>query len=281
MHHGGSSKKDEKEPRSAMKRLTVVGIGPGNREQMTEEACEALKEAEVIAGYRLYIDQIRELFPEAEYIVTGMKQETERCVLALEKASAGRTTAVISSGDPGVYGMAGLILEMAPKYPDVEIRIVPGVTAALSGAAVLGAPLGHDFCVISLSDLLTPRSLIEKRLRAAGAGDFAVCIYNPSSRNRADYLSWAAGILTEEKAAYMENPGDTVCGYVRQIGRDGEEHGIMSLRELAHYEADMLTTVFIGNSQTTVCGGRMVTPRGYKGILEAEQSAFSCGGKER
>ena len=249
-------------------KLWVVGIGPGAYDDMTLRAAEVLSGCEVIVGYSTYIELVRPFFPKARFISSPMRREKERCETALDEAESGKNTALICSGDAGVYGLAGIVLPLAQKR-GIETGIVPGVTAALSGAAVLGAPLGHDFCVISLSDLLTPRSLIEKRLRAAGAGDFAVCIYNPSSRNRADYLSWAAGILTEEKAAYMENPGDTVCGYVRQIGRDGEEHGIMSLCELAHYEADMLTTVFIGNSQTTVCGGRMVTPRGYKGSFRS------------
>ena len=166
--------------------------------------------------------------------------------------------AMICSGDAGVYGMAGLILEIGREYPEVSVEIVPGVTAASSGAAVLGAPLMHDFAVISLSDLLTPWETIEKRLRAAAMGDLCVCIYNPSSKKRAGYLRRACEILMEEKSP------DTVCGAVKNIGREGEESQVMTLGELSGYEADMFTTVFVGNSQTMELSGAMVTPRGYR-----------------
>lgn len=163
---------------------------------------------------------------------------------------------LVCSGDSGVYGMASLVYELAEE--SVQIQVISGVTAANSGAACLGAPLSHDFAVISLSDCMTPWELIEKRLLAAAEADLVICLYNPSSRRRAGYLKKACEIV--EKA---QSP-DTVCGYVKNIGRDGQETGVLSLKELAEFEADMFTTVYIGNSRTKVIGGKMVTPRGYQ-----------------
>lgn len=224
---------------------------------MTVEAQEVLEQSDVIVGYTVYAELIRQHFPEKEYIVTGMRQEKERCRLALQTAETGKKTAVVCSGDAGVYGMAGLLFELAEEYPSVEIQVVAGVTAALSGAAVLGAPLGHDFAVVSLSDLMTPWEKIEKRLQMAAEADFCICLYNPSSRKRQDYLKRACKILLERSSS------DTVCAYVKNIGRDGEFFQILSLAELQEVQVDMFTTVFIGNSQTKKVGGRMVTPRGY------------------
>ena len=240
-----------------MSKLYVVGIGPGGQDYMTFEAMQAMKDSDLIVGYGVYIDLVKPLFPEKEYLTTPMKQEVERCRMAVEAACAGRTVAMISSGDAGVYGMAGPVLELA-EGKDVEVEIVAGVTAALSGGAVLGAPLTHDFAVISLSDLLTPWEKIEKRLDAAASADFCITIYNPSSHKRADYLQKACDILLRHKAP------ETVCGTVRNIGREGECCAIMTLQELRDTKVDMFTTVFIGNSQTKNIGGRMVTPRGYK-----------------
>lgn len=237
-----------------MSKLYVVGIGPGNPDSMTFRAKQAIDTAEVIAGYSTYIDLIRPLFPNKEYLVTAMRQETARCQMAIECAKT-RPTAMVSSGDAGVYGMASLLFELAEGQVDIEV--IPGVTAALSGAACLGAPLGHDFAVISLSDLLTPWETIEKRLRLAAQADFCIAIYNPASHKRADYLRRASGILLECAS------GDTICGVVRNIERDGEECHILTLKELADFPADMFTTVFIGNSKTRVIAGHMVTPRGY------------------
>lgn len=241
-----------------MNKLYVVGIGPGECDKMTLEAERVLKSCDVIAGYSVYVDLIKELFSGKEYIVTGMRQEEERCDMALKAASEGKKTAVVCSGDAGVYGMAGLLMEMGVNYPDVEVRVVAGVTAALSGGAVLGSPLGHDFAVISLSDLMTPWEKIEERLKFAAAADFVLCIYNPSSRKRKDYLQRACNILMEYKSA------ETVCGYVQNIGRGGENYKILSLAELKNTQVDMFTTVFIGNSQTKKIGNQMITPRGYK-----------------
>lgn len=242
------------------KKIYVVGIGPGALEDMTIRAKKTLESCQVIAGYTVYVDLIREVFPEKEFLTTPMRQETARCRMALREAAGGKKTAMICSGDAGVYGMAGLILELLPEFPGVEAEIVPGVTAALSGAALLGAPLGHDFAVISLSDLLTPAEVIEKRLRAAAQGDFSICIYNPSSKKRAGYLKWACRILMEYKRL------ETVCGLVRNIGREGEAMELMALSQLMDAGADMFTTVFVGNEATREILGRMVTPRGYRNV---------------
>lgn len=239
-----------------MAELYVVGIGPGDAQTLTGAARAALEKADMICGYTLYVDLLRPLYPEKDYYTTGMTGEIERCRFCLEQA-AGKTVALVCSGDAGVYGMASPVLELAPAYPDVKIEIVPGVTAALSGAALLGAPLGHDFCVISLSDRLTDWSIIEKRLRMAARGDFAICLYNPASRHRADYLKRACDILLEEL------DGSTVCGLARMIGREGESYRLLDLQTLRDTEADMFTTVFIGSSQTRNIAGKMVTPRGY------------------
>ena len=238
--------------------LYVVGLGPGGSRWMTWEARAALEQAEVLCGYTVYLDLIRGEFPDKEYFSTPMTQEIERCRAALERARSGRTTALVCSGDAGVYGMAGPVLELAPQFPEVEIQVVPGVTAALAGAAVLGAPLMHDFAVLSLSDLLTPWEKIEARLTAAARADFVLCLYNPASKSRPDYLQRACDILL----AAGKSP-DTVCGTVRNIGRAGEEARILTLGQLRDTQVDMFTTVFVGNSQTKVLGGKMVTPRGY------------------
>lgn len=242
-----------------MHTLFVVGIGPGGVEFMTEQARSAMEKADVLCGYTVYIDLVAPLFPGKETYTSPMKQEIERCRWALETAQKGKDVAFICSGDAGVYGMAGLLLQLAPKYPEVDIQVVAGVTAALSGGAVLGAPLGHDFCVISLSDLLTPWDVIEKRLRCAAWGDFCLCLYNPSSRKRAGYLQKACQILMEEG----KSP-ETVCGWVRNIGREGQCAKVLSLQELEKEQLDMFTTVFIGSSSTQAINGCMVTPRGYE-----------------
>lgn len=243
-----------------MSKIYVVGLGPGGREQMTGEALAALGDSGVIAGYDLYIDLIRGLFPEKRFVSTPMRKEVDRCRLAVEEARKGNAVAMVCSGDAGVYGMAGLMYEVAGEENPPEIEVVPGVTAALSGAAVLGAPLIHDFAVISLSDLLTPWELIEKRIRLAAEGDFVLCFYNPSSRKRFDYLQKACDLILPYR------PPETPAGIVRNIGREGQEGRVLTLRELRDTQVDMFTTVFVGNSRTKVIGGKMVTPRGYKGV---------------
>ena len=241
-----------------MKKLYVVGLGPGDEQNMTGRALAALEESEVIVGYTAYVDLIRARYPEKAFLATAMRGEVERCRMALEAACGGRTVAVVSSGDAGVYGMAGLVYELAQGYDPIDIEVVPGVTAACSGAALLGAPLIHDFAVISLSDLLTPWELIERRLDAAGRAYFCICLYNPASRRRADYLRRACDILLRSRAP------ETVAGLVRNAGRAGESARVLTLGELREAQADMFTTVFIGNSQTKKLSGGMVTPRGYR-----------------
>lgn len=243
----------------ALNKLYVVGIGPGEADQMTIRAMRTLEQCDVIAGYGVYVDLVKPLLPDKEYLVTPMRKEADRCRMAIDCAMTGRSVALISSGDAGVYGMAGLLCEMAQGL-EIEVEVVPGVTAALSGGAVLGAPLTHDFAVISLSDLLTPWEKIEKRLECAAMADLAMAIYNPASHRRSDYLHRACEVVLRHASP------DTVCGVVRNIGREGEEMHVMTLRELADYPADMFTTVFIGNAQTKVVDGRMVTPRGYRNV---------------
>ena len=226
---------------------------------MTARAKNTLEKCDVIAGYHVYIDLIKNDFPGKEFLTTGMRKEVDRCRLAVEEALKGKTVAMISSGDAGVYGMASPVLELAQDYPDVAVEVVPGLTAALSGGAVLGAPLAHDFCVISLSDRLTPWEVIEKRLACAAQGDFCAALYNPSSKGRPDYLQKAVRILRANGKA-----DDTVCGLVRNIGREGQSARVLTLAELENMPVDMFTTVYIGNSNTRALSGRMVTPRGYR-----------------
>ena len=241
-----------------MTKLYLVGLGPGGAAGMTAEASAALEHAELICGYTLYIEQIAPLFPHKTLYATPMLREIERCRYALSAAQTGKTTALVCSGDAGVYGMAAPVLELLPEYGGAEVEVVAGVTAALSGAARLGAPLGHDFCVISLSDLLTPWEAIEKRLRCAAEGDFVIALYNPSSKRRGDYLRRACDVLLERR------DGGTCCGIARNIGRDGEETRLLTLAELRETAVDMFSTVFVGSSATRAIGGRMVTPRGYR-----------------
>ena len=238
-------------------KLYLIGLGPGGGQDLTLRAKQALEESDLLVGYTTYINLIRQDFPEKEMLSTPMRREEERCRLALQRAAEGKTVAMVCSGDPGVYGMAGLCYELAGEYPPLEIEVIPGVTAATGGAAVLGAPLTHDFAVISLSDLLTPMETIEARLEAAARADFVLCLYNPSSRKRKDYLRRACDILLR-----YQSP-DTPCGYVRNIGRAGEKGVILSLAELREAQVDMFTTVYVGNRQTMVVNGKLVTPRGY------------------
>lgn len=240
-----------------MNKLFLVGIGPGSADGMTQAAKAALEQSEVLCGYTVYLDLVRQQYPDKETYTTPMTRELERCRWAIDRAAEGKTVAMLCSGDAGVYGMAGPVLELA-EGKDIEIEVVPGVTAALSGAAILGAPLMHDFCVISLSDLLTPWEVIERRLRCAAAGDFSIALYNPRSKKRPDHLRRACEILLEEKSP------DTVCGWVKNIGRPGQCQGLATLKDLGSLELDMFTTVFIGASSTKNVNGRMVTPRGYR-----------------
>ena len=243
-----------------MNKLYVVGIGPGEYEQMTIKAAETLKNCDTIIGYTVYVDLVKEHFPGKEFLTTPMTKEVDRCVMAFDEAMKGKTVAMICSGDAGVYGMTGLIYEIGERYPDVEVEVVTGVTAAIGGAGVLGAPLIHDFAVISLSDLLTPWEKIEKRLLNAAEADFCTVLYNPSSKKRKDYLRKACDLTMQYKSP------ETVCGIVANIGREGETVKVMTLKELRDTQVDMFTTVFIGNSQTKRIGDKMVTPRGYRNV---------------
>lgn len=227
---------------------------------MTPQARDAVLEAEVVVGYDVYVDLVRHLCEGKEVLSTGMRREVERCRMALDAALAGKNVAFVCSGDAGVYGMAGIMLEVARDHPELKIDVVSGVTAACFCAALLGAPLVHDFAVISLSDLLTPWEKIEKRLRLAAEADFVICLYNPRSKKRHDYLDKAVGFVLEHRAP------DTPSGYVKNAGREGEEAHICGLKDLPARDIDMFTTVIIGNSQTRVLNGRLVTPRGYRGV---------------
>lgn len=239
-------------------KIYVVSLGPGGRIQMTERAVKALEACDVITGYNVYIDLIRDDFPGKKFISNGMRKEVDRCKATLEEALKDQTVAIVSSGDAGVYGMAGIMCQVAAEHPEVDIEVIPGVTAACSGAAVLGAPLICDFCLISLSDLLTPWEKIEKRLACAAQGDFCIAIYNPRSHKRKDYLKKACDILLQTQS------GDIPCGIVYNIGREGESYELTTLKELgANENVDMFSTVIIGNSQSKVINGRIVTPRGY------------------
>lgn len=240
-------------------KLYVVGIGPGNYENMTVRADRALQSCDVIVGYHVYVDLVKGQYPDKQYKTTAMTREADRCRMALEEAEK-CNVAMVCSGDSGIYGMAALIYELRGEKTEPEIEVIPGLTAACSGGAVLGAPLTHDFAVISLSDRLTPWEKIEARLDAAAKADLSMAIYNPKSKGRPDHLSRACGILLRTL------PEDRICGVVRNIGREGEERITMTLKELQSYDADMFCTVFIGNSMTRLIGGNMVTPRGYRDV---------------
>lgn len=241
-----------------MGKIYITGIGPGSLENMTLKAFEVLSLCDTIIGYNVYIELVKPYFKDKEFLSTGMTKEYERCVLCFEKAMEGKNVALVCSGDAGIYGMAELMYRTGQSYPDVMLEVVPGVTAASSGAALLGAPLIQDFAVISLSDLLTPWEKIEKRILAAAYSGMVICLYNPSSKKRADYLEKACRLVLK----YV--PPETVCGITENIGREGEVFKVCTLEELTRIPVNMFTTVFIGNTQTEIINGKMVTPRGYK-----------------
>lgn len=243
-----------------MGKLIVVGIGPGNYENMTVRADRALQDCDTIIGYHVYVDLVKERYPDKEFLTTPMTRETQRCQMAIEESLKGKNVAMVCSGDSGIYGMAALIYELRGENMQPEIEVVPGLTAACSGGALLGAPLTHDFAVISLSNRLTPWEKITKRLECAAQADLGIVLYNPRSQGRPDNLRMACDILLE----YL--PTDRPCGVAHYIGREGESRSIMTLGELRSAEVDMFSTVFIGNAQTRMIGGEMVTPRGYKNV---------------
>lgn len=239
--------------------IYIIGIGPGEEQFFTGQAKEAIRNSDVIVGYPVYTELVKAVFPEKEYRTTGMTKEMERCRLCYDLAASGKTVSLVCSGDAGVYGMASPMYELLPQFEGTELFVVPGITAANSGASLLGAPLNHDYCVISLSDLMTPWEIIERRIRAAVIGDFAMAIYNPSSHKRTDYLRRACEIMLSEGAS-----PERACGYVENIGRDGTKTAVCTLQELKDKEVNMFTTVFVGNSATYIQGDKLVTKRGYR-----------------
>jgi len=240
-------------------KIFVVGIGPGDAEHMTPAALNAIVQSDVIVGYKTYIKLIEHLITEKEIASSGMKKEVDRCEEALKYAINGKNVSIVSSGDAGVYGMAGIMLEVANKYENaIEVEIVPGITSSHAAAASLGAPIMHDYVVISLSDLLTDWNLIQKRLHCAGEGDFVVCIYNPKSNGRPENINVARDILLKYKSK------DTPVGIVRNAKRKGETTVITTLEKMLEHEIDMFTMVIIGNSNTYIKNNKMLTPRGYR-----------------
>ena len=239
--------------------IYVVGFGPGDKQFMTMQAVEIIEQADLIVGYTTYTDILKAQFPDKKYISTPMRKETDRCRLAIEKALEGNTVAMVSSGDSGIYGMAGIMLEIADDMQaDVEIVTVPGITAASTAASVLGAPLMHDLSLISLSDLMTPLKLIFRRVEAAASADFVISLYNPKSGKRVDYLEKAADIIMK----YRDK--GTPVGIVRNAGRPDQKAWLTTLSELKNEPVDMFCVVIVGNSQTYIKNNRMITPRGYK-----------------
>ena len=238
--------------------IYVIGIGPGCRDLMTQEAISAMEDAEVIVGYKTYIKLVEDFVKDKEVVQNGMRKEVDRCQDAIDIAKTGKKVAVISSGDAGIYGMAGLILELITKQElDIPVKVVPGVTASIGAAAVLGAPIMHDFCHISLSDLMTPWEVIEKRLRLAAEADFVICLYNPRSKGRSEHLANAFKIMGEFK------DGSTPVGIVKDVGREDQEKFICTFDTMDFERVDMTTMVIIGNKSTYIHDDLMLTPRGY------------------
>ncbi len=238
--------------------LYVIGIGPGNKEEMTFHALEAIEHADVIVGYKTYMDLIKDHIEGKEVVVNGMRGEVERCTKAVELAAEGKNVAVVSSGDPGVYAMSGLVLEIiAAKKLKLDVEIVPGITSANGASASLGAPIMHDHAYISLSDLLTDYELIKKRIALAAEGDFVICFFNPKSKGRPTHINDARDILLQHKSE------STVVGIVNNAKRTGEKVTITTLGDMLNHHIDMTTMVIIGNSNTIQYENFMITPRGY------------------
>ena len=242
-----------------MGKIIVAGIGPGSKEDITPAVLEAVREADAVVGYKYYFQFIEAYVkPGCECIDTGMKKERERAEQAFRLAEQGKTVCVISSGDAGLYGMAPLIYEMKrEKQSDIEIVSLPGISAFQKAASLLGAPIGHDVCLISLSDLMTPWNVIERRIKAAAVGDFVTAIYNPKSHGRYWQLYRLQELFLQERSA------DTPVGYVRQAGREEQEVKVTTLGAFDPEDVDMFTVILIGNSQSYIADGKMITPRGY------------------
>ncbi len=238
--------------------ILVVGLGSGSRDSLTLEACRSLQESDVIVGYKTYTALIADITAGKKVISSGMRKETDRCYQALELAEAGHKVALVSSGDPGIYGMAGLMLEVAQKRNrDIPVRVIPGVTAASIAAAVLGAPLMHDFAVISLSDLLTPWEKIQTRLKLCAQADMIICLYNPRSHSRTQQLAEAWQILWEHKKP------ETPVGIVKNAGRSDQQAYLTDLASMLSLDIDMSSIIIVGNESTYIAEGKMITPRGY------------------
>jgi precorrin-3B C(17)-methyltransferase len=239
-------------------KIYVVGIGPGKKPDMTFKAYEAMENSDIIVGYKTYTDLVKKYFPNTEIRSSSMMKEVDRCIEVLELAKAGKNVALISSGDAGVYGMAGIMYEVIGENNDVEVEVIAGVTATNAAAAIVGAPIMHDYVTISLSNLLTDWELIKRRLELAAQGDFIVSLYNPKSRGRTTQIAEAQQIMLKYKSK------DTPVAIVRNAGRENEEYEITTLENMLDFEINMLTIVLIGNSNTYVKNGKMITPRGYE-----------------
>lgn len=237
-------------------KIYVVGIGPGNMEDISVRAYKTLKNVDVIAGYITYIDLVKDEFKEKEFYVSGMKKEIDRCEKVLELAKEGKTVALISSGDAGIYGMAGIMIEVA-LGSGIDVEVIPGITSSVAGASLVGAPLMHDQAIISLSDLLTDWEVITKRIDRASEGDFVISLYNPKSKGRTEQIVEAREIMLKHKAP------STPVVLLRHVGREDENYTLTNLDEMLNYEIDMFTVVIVGNSKTYVKEGKMITPRGY------------------
>ena len=239
-------------------KIYIVGIGPGKKPDMTFKAYKAMKNSDIIVGYKTYTDLVKEYFPNIEIKSSSMMKEVDRCIEVLKLAKDGKNVALISSGDAGVYGMAGIMYEVIGENDDVEVEVIAGVTATNAAAAIVGAPIMHDYVTISLSNLLTDWELIKRRLELAAQGDFIVSLYNPKSRGRTTQIAEAQQIMLKYKSK------DTPVAIVRNAGRENEEYEITTLENMLDFEINMLTIVLIGNSNTYVKNGKMITPRGYE-----------------
>jgi len=238
-------------------KLFVVGIGPGKNDLLTIRAQKAIEQSEMIVGYKLYVELVENLCKGKEIINSLMTKEIERCKIAIANAEKGKTVSLVSGGDAGFYGMAGPIMEIV-QNKDIEVQIIPAVSANNAAAALLGAPIMHDHCSISLSDRLTPRELIEKRLHLAAKGDFIISLYNPKSKGRPDFINKAVEIFMKYKSP------ETVTGIVRNAEREEQSIVITSLEKVLQEKIDMFTVIIIGNSNTKKLNNKMITPRGYK-----------------
>ncbi|HLG21747.1 MAG TPA: precorrin-3B C(17)-methyltransferase [Candidatus Manganitrophaceae bacterium] len=257
-------------------KLLLVGFGPGNQEHLTVRAKEAIAEAEVVIGYKTYIDLVSGLLDGKQVIYTGMTEEIDRAQAAIDMAYAGKKVALISSGDVGIYGMAGLAFELLAGMKwnpeaDIEVEVVPGVTALSSCASILGAPVTHDFAAVSLSDLLTPWSLILQRLEAVASADFVIALYNPKSGRRTQQIVEAQKILLKHKSP------DTPVGIVKSGLREGQKVVLTTLEKMLDFEIGMLTTILVGNAMTKTYRDKMITPRGYRKKYEERIEAIEEG----